>query len=88
MCLPVKYACLNSYVEERMHNKCLVERSAGDLDTDLADENRDRIMAGKVPAMHQTLWLPGETGEDGHICLAGWTLSVVVTEKKKNVIIT
>ena len=43
-------------------------------------------VANSSPATHQTLRQRGGTGEDGHIHLADWTLSVAVIEKKKKMV--
>ena len=46
-----------------------------------ADSKTTRV-ANNSPATHQTLWQQERTGEDSHIHLADWTLSVAATEKK------
>ena len=40
-------------------------------------------MANGSPATHQTLGQQGGSGEDSHIHLADWTVSVAAIEKKK-----
>ena len=45
---------------------------------------QEQRVANGSPATHQTLWQQGETGEDGHIYLADWTLIVAAIMKKKN----
>ena len=42
------------------------------------------FVANGSPVTRQTLRQRGGTGEDGHIYLAGWTLSVAAINKKKN----
>ena len=41
-------------------------------------------VADSSPSAHQALRRQGGTGEDGHIHLEDWTLSVAAIEKKEN----
>ena len=50
----------------------------------LKDGVKNKREANGSPAAHQTLRQQGGTGEDSHIHLADWTLSVAAIEKKKN----
>ena len=47
-------------------------------------DSKNKCVANSSPATHQTLRQQGGTGEDGHIYLADWTLSVAAIEKKKS----
>ena len=46
-------------------------------------DSKNKRVANRSSATHQTLLQQGGTGEDGHIHLADWTFSVAATEKKK-----
>ena len=45
-------------------------------------DSKTTCVANSSPATHQTLGQQERTGEDGHIHLVDWTLSVAVIEKK------
>ena len=45
-------------------------------------DSKTKCVANSSPATHQTLWQQERTGEDSHIHLVDWTLSVAVIEKK------
>ena len=49
----------------------------------LQSGSKTKCVANSCPATHQTLQQQGGTGEDGHIHLAGWTLSVAAIEKNR-----
>ena len=44
-------------------------------------DSKNKRVTNSSPATHQTLRQQGGTGEDSHIHLADWTLSVAVIEK-------
>ena len=48
-----------------------------------ADCKNKRVANGSPATTQQTLRQQGGTGEDGHIHLADWNLSVAAIEKKK-----
>ena len=47
-------------------------------------DSKHKRVANGSPVTPQTLRQQGGTGEDGHIHLADWALSIVVIKKKKN----
>ena len=46
-------------------------------------DSKNKCVANGSPATHQTLRQQGGTGQDSHIHLADWNLSVAAIEKKK-----
>ena len=51
-------------------------------------DSKNKRVANSSPVTHQTVRQQGGTGEDSHIHLADWTLSVAAIEKKKKKVTT